>query len=824
MYAVYVGGFFCVNKNGKVFNEMKIRAVVALFFLLAGACAFAQRRNVTLSGNVRDADGNPIELVAVQVKNTLVGTITDEKGYYSLSVVPGDSVTLLFSCLGYNKAERIISVVAGDMRVNVQMNYASLELVQAEVTAQRRNTTTLETLEANRLKVLPDPSGGSIESLVITQAGVASNNELSSQYSVRGGSYDENIVYVNGLEVFRPLLIRSGEQEGLSFINPSMTESVQFSAGGFEARYGDKMSSVLDITYKKPKTLEGSVSASILGASAYVGSSTGKFTQVTGVRYKTNRPLLNTMDTNAEYNPVFVDFQTFLTYQLSPRLEVNLLGNVSSNSYNFIPHSRETSSGTVDKPKVFRVEFDGRERDKFETLYGAATLKYSLDSRTEIGLQASAFNTREEESYDITSWYWLKDVASEEIDNAVQTISPAYFHEHARNRLSATVAYAGLYGISHVATHTVKWGVNVQHERIVDKINEWESRDSAGYSLPQTGTEVNVIANLFSNNMLESNRFSGYIQDVYKFRITQGMFTVVGGVRGSYWNYNKETIFSPRLSAGFIPTANQNLTFRFATGFYYQPPFYKELRVETLDANQNNIILLNNKLKSQRSVHFISGGDYIFPVGGRNFKFTAEMYYKKFYNLNPYTIDNVKIRYYGENCATGYIAGVDLKLFGEFVPGTDSWLCLSLMHSEQTIRNSVKVPLPNNQRYNLSLFFQDYYPGNKRIMLNLRGVLSGGVPATIPRKGYEAGYYRVPPYRRVDMGVTYQLASGESEIMEREFFRNFKSIWLGVDLFNLFNIQNTNSYYWITDIYNQQYPVPNRLTGRQLNVRISVDF
>ncbi|MDR1406889.1 MAG: TonB-dependent receptor [Tannerella sp.] len=804
---------------------MKIRAFVALCFLLAGTSLSARDGKARISGNVRDADGNPVELVAVQVKNTVTGTMTDEKGHYSLTVATGDSVTLLFSCLGYNKAERIIPTVAGDMRVNVQMNYMSLELGQVEVTAARINTTTLETLDANRMKILPDPSGGSIESLVVTQAGVASGNELSSQYSVRGGSYDENIVYVNGMEVFRPLLIRSGEQEGLSFINPGMTESVRFSAGGFEARYGDKMSSVLDITYKKPKTFEGSASASMLGAGAYVGSSEGRFTQVTGIRYKTNRSLLGTMDTRAEYNPVFVDFQTYLTWQPAARWEINFLGNVSSNNYRFVPHDRKTSYGTAADPRSFTLYFDGKERDRFDTLYGAMTLKYSLSDKTEIGLQASAFRTREEESYDITSWYWLEDVASGESGAATEALSLAYFHEHARNRLSATVAHAGLYGLSQLSSaHILKWGALVQRERIADKISEWESRDSAGYSLPQNGREVNVIANLFSDNRLESTRLSGYVQDAFKFRTARGMFTLVGGLRASYWDYSREALFSPRLSVGFVPTANQRLVFRLATGFYYQPPFYKELRVETVDANGNHVIRLNDKLKSQRSIHFIGGGDFSFPAAGRNFKLTTELYYKRLDNVNPYTVDNVKIRYYGENCAGGYIAGVDMKLFGDFVPGTDSWLNLSLMQSRQTIRGTTRAPMPNSQLYNLSLFFQDYFPGNRHVMLNLRGVLAGGFPVTVPRQGYEAGYHRTPPYRRVDTGVTYRLAGGESALMERGLFRRFKNIWLGMDFFNLFDINNTGSYYWITDIYGEQYAVPNYLTGRQVNFRISVDF
>jgi hypothetical protein len=660
---------------------------------------------------------------------------------------------------------------------------------------------------------------------VVTYAGVSSNNELSSQYSVRGGSFDENIIYVNGLEVYRPLLIRTGEQEGLSFINPNMTQNVQFSAGGFEARYGDKMSSVLDITYKQPQETEGSVTAGFLGASAYVGNSVGKMTQVTGIRYKTGRSLLNTLDTEAEYNPDFIDFQTYLTYKPTNKWEINFLGNISSNNYTYIPRSRKTSFGTMDNPRQFTVFFDGKERDKFQTLYGAMTLKYHLNEKHEIGIQASAFNSREEESYDISGSYWLNDASSGNSENSINFLSDANYHEHARNKLSANVTHIGLYGVSRIlANHTIKWGANMQIEKITDKISEWESRDSSGYSLPQTGRDVSVIANLFSDNRLESKRFAGYIQDVFKFRTAQGLFTLVGGVRGSYWTYNEEFIVSPRASLGFIPNINQQLTFRLATGLYYQPPFYKELRVEVGDEHGNTVITLNNQLKSQRSLHFIAGGDYAFSRIGRNFKFTTEVYYKRLTQINPYTIDNVKIRYYGENCAEGYIAGMDMKFFGEFVPDADSWLSFSIMKAEQTIRETTKAPVPNSNLYNLSLYFQDYFPGYKRTVLNLKGVLAGGLPVTAPRKKYEDGYRRTPPYKRIDIGLTYQLAAGSSDLMDRGFFRQFKNIWLGVDVFNLLNIKNTGSYYWITDVFNHQYAVPNYLTGRQLNLRITVDI
>ena len=807
---------------------MKIRiAIIAFIYTILTVGLYAQdSKRVKISGNVRDDEGNPMEFVNVRLKGTVLGTVTNDKGYYSLSVNKGDSVTLVFSYLGFNTAERIIPEVSQDMPVNVKMSYASVELGDVVVTAHRRHTDMMESLDAGRVKRLPDPSGGSIESIVVTYAGVSSNNELSSQYSVRGGNYDENIIYVNGLEVFRPFLIRSGQQEGLSFINPEMTENVQFSAGGFEARYGDKMSSVLDITYKKPKEFEGSVSASLMGGSVYIGNSAGKFTQITGIRYKTNRVLLGTLDTDAEYNPNYTDIQSYMTYKINPKLDVDFLGNLSLNNYNFTPHSRQTNFGTAASPQQFNVSFDGKERDRFQTFFGALTLKYSHSDKIKYGIQASAFNSSEEESYDISGAY-LQNLAEAgtTTEDVHSSLDVARYHEHARNKLNSNVANIGAFAsVILNEVNTLKFGINSQYENIMDRISEWESRDSSGYSLPQTGTVVNVVSNLFSDNKLESWRHSVYLQDVFKFRTSQGMFTIIGGVRGSYWDYSEELIISPRLSVGFIPEANQNLIMRAATGLYYQPPFYKELRATEQDEYGNNIIGLNKDLKSQRSIHFILGGDYAFRASGRNYKFTTDVYYKKLDDINPYTVDNVKIRYYGDNCAKGYAMGIDMKFFGEFVPGTDSWLSVSLMRSRQTINETLTVPMPNDQLYNVSLYFQDYFPGNKRAMINLKGVITGGLPVTIPYQGWESYKRRTPPYRRVDIGFLYQIAGGHDAIMDRPLFRSFKNIWLGVDVFNLFDIRNTNSYYWITDVFNNQYAVPNYLTGRQLNFRVSVDF
>lgn len=783
-------------------------------------------QTVKISGTVFDSENKPIELAAVQVKNTLNGTITDFNGKYILNVTPGDSVTLLFSCLGYNKAERIIPQLTSKVTLNVRMREWTTQLSEITVTASKKQTSTVQSLDAERVKLLPDPAGGTIESLIVTFAGVTSKNELSSQYSVRGGNYDENIVYVNGIEVYRPLLIRSGEQEGLSFINPNMTGKVGFSAGGFDAKYGDRMSSVLDIEYKKPETFEASVSASLLGGSAYVGGAGKNYTHVSGLRYKSVRPLLGTLDTKGEYEPTFIDFQTYLTYNFSPVWEVGFLGNFSRNSYKFTPITRSTSFGTLAQAQNFKVYFDGWEKDLFNTLFGAFTLKRKINNYSHIGVQASVFNSKEHETYDINGEYWLNEINIDKESGRPQAgdlLGIGTYHDHARNKLDATVATLALFGNHSFDTHKIQWGISANLEKISDKISEWEMRDSAGYSLPHDGKTVNVFSNLYASHNLHTHRFSGYVQDMYKFRIPQGMFTITAGLRGSYWTFNNEFIASPRASLAFVPNQGADIALRFATGMYYQSPFYKEFR-KTVTESGNSFVELNKEIKSQKSIHFVLGGDYYFRTMDRPFKFTAEAYYKILSNLIPYTVDNVKIRYYGENLSSGKAMGLDMKFFGEFVPGTDSWLSFSLMKAEQTL-NGVNVPLPSDQRYNISLYFQDYFPGYKRVKLNLKGLMSQGLPVSAPHQGYDKGYFRSPDYRRVDMGISWQALHKESNLRYgNRFWGTFKNIWIGVDLFNLFDINNINAYYWISDVYNQQYAVPNYLTGRQLNFRILAEF
>lgn len=803
---------------------MKLRALIALIFILSVSRFFAQGQ-AKVSGMVTDEDGNPLEIVNIHVEKQLIGTVSDLKGHYSLTVASKDTVIIVYSMLGYQTRKKILRNPHGNITVNVMLPNSDYELGEVTVTESRRQTSTTAQLDLKGARLIPDASGNSIESFIATQAGVSSSNELSSQYNVRGGSFDENIVYVNGVEVYRPLLIRSGQQEGLSFINPDMVEGIGFSAGGYEAKYGDKMASVLDITYKKPKSFEASGSVSLLGASAYVGFSTKKFSMTNGIRYKTNRYLLGSLDTKGEYSPNFVDYQTYMSWELNKRWEVGFIGNFSQNNYNFKPEDRTTKFGTLESIKEFKVYFDGQERDLFRTYFGSFNLTHRFNKYHDITFQTSAFKTKEEETYDITGQYWLNaldETGEDEDAGEDQTVGVGTYMEHARNYLTATVQSYAFTGNHQIKRNHIKWGLELKKEKIKDKLREWEMRDSAGYSLPHTPEALNLIYNLSSRNNIQSHRFSTYIQDTYKFSSKAGLFTVIGGIRASYWNWNKEFIVSPRASVALIPKFNEDFTFRAATGIYYQAPFYKEFR-DTTTVNGNATVKLNKDIKSQRSIHFVLAGDYKFRAMNRPFKFTAEIYYKILDNLVPYNVDNVRISYYGRNMASGYATGIDMKLFGEFVPGTDSWLSFSLMQTKEKI-NGQWIPRPTDQRYSLSFYFSDYFPRSDRWKMNLKATFADGLPFGPPHSGREAAVFRTPAYKRVDIGMSYRLLNNENKDHRGSVSRYFKNIWLGLDVFNLLDINNVNSYYWVTDVYNQQYAVPNYLTSRQINARILVEF
>lgn len=787
---------------------------IAVLTLMLVATLTASAQSFTLTGRVVDEEQNPIELATVSCLEQGKVAMTNLKGEFSITLASADSVVVKFSMIGYNARKRLFRNPRGKQRIEIVLP-SMAALGEIVVTEKRRQTTGTERLDIKDMKGLATASGNAVEALIQQQAGVSTHNELSSQYNVRGGSFDENSVYINNVEVYRPLLIRSGQQEGLSVINPDMVESIGFSTGGFEAKYGDKMSSALDITYKQPKKFEANISASLLGASAYVGVGTKKFSMSHGIRYKTNRYLLGSLETNGEYKPNFLDYQTYICFRPNQRWSIDFIGNISDNHYNFVPTDRETSFGTMEDVKSFRVYFDGQEKDVFRTLFGALTISRQFGANTKMSLIASAFRTKEQETYDIQGQYWLDDTETSE------NLGVGTYMEHARNYLTANVESFKLMLNHKTKRHTIEGGLTYKIEHVEENSREYEMRDSSGYSIPHTGDRLDLIYTLNSRNTLNSHRIEGYIQDTYKF--TSGeenstFYTLNFGIRFSNWSFNSETIVSPRASLAIIPAFNNNMTFRLATGLYYQAPFFKELR-DTTKVNGVTVVTLNNRIKSQRSLHFVAAFDYRFKIKERPYKFTAEAYYKALSNIIPYNVNNVKVTYYGENMGSGYAAGLDLKLYGEFVPGTDSWVTFSLMSTKQKI-NGKQVPMPTDQRYAINLHFTDYFPGTERWKMTLSLAFADGLPFGAPHKGLEYQNFRAPAYKRVDVGLSYRAYDND----DRKKHSIFKNIWLGVDCLNLFGISNVNSYYWVTDVTNQQYAVPNYLTGRQINGRVIFEF
>ena len=776
---------------------------------------YAQAQSFTLQGRVVDESGSPVEFASVSCLKQGKMIMTSLKGEYSLQLHSADSVEVRFSMVGYKTKIRVLRRPRGKQTLQVVLYSNDNELGEVTVTGTRIQSGQTQELKKEHLKNLPSVSGNAVEELIQSQAGVSTHSELSSQYNVRGGSFDENSVYINNVEVYRPFLVRSGQQEGISVINPDMVEKIEFSTGGYEARYGDKMSSALNITYKRPKPFEASVSASLLGASAYVGVSNKKVSWSNGLRYKTTRNLLGSLDTKGEYKPTFIDYQTYFTYTPNERWDINFLGNISNNHYNFSPEDRETNFGTMENVKSFRVYFDGQEKDVFRTFFGSLGITRHFGKNTSLSLIASAFKTREQEKYDIQGQYWLTQTETSE------NLGVGTYFQHARNYLNAHVESLKLLLKTKQKRHDIEGALTFKKEHISENSVEYEMRDSSNYSIPHTGKDLYMIYSMRAKNVLDANRIEAYIQDTYRFGGGEGQshYTLNYGVRFAHWSYTKETILSPRVSLGIIPAFNENVTMRFAAGLYYQAPFFKEIR-DTTTVNGITYAKLNNKAKSQRSIHFIAGYDYRFKLNNRQFKFTAEAYYKLLGNLVPYSVNNVKVVYYGDNESSGHAAGLDFKIYGEFVPGTDSWLSLSLMSTKMKL-NGVSIPLPTDQRYALNLFFTDYFPGTDRWKMSLKLAFADGLPFSAPHRELESNSFRAPAYKRADIGLSYRLINNADNHNKKNPLRN---LWLGVECLNLFGINNVNSYYWITDVTGQQYAVPNYLTGRQLNFRISADI
>lgn len=793
-----------------------------LFYILAIFSVFTmvKAQGVVVHGKVTDETGAPMDMVHIRLSRGSIGTLSNFKGEYDLRVGKNDTLRIIFTSLGYKRVERVVNTNVKDgekVSLNVQMLPNTAVINDVEVVARQRNNNGVEKIGTNELKRTPTASGNAVEDLLGTMAGVTMNNEMSSQYSVRGGSFDENLVYVNGIEIYRPQLISSGQQEGLSFINSSMVGSIGFSTGGFAPEYGDKMSSVLDITYKRPERFEAEANVNFMGASASLGQSSKRFSQLHGIRFKRNASLLSSLDTKGEYDPRFFDYQTFLTYDLNDKLSVSFLGNIATNRYRFTPKTRETSFGTMDNMKKFMVYFDGQERDRFDTYFGAFTLNYKGLRNTDLRLLASAFKTDEEVTYDISGEYWL-DSATE---GGQGSLGVGAYHEHARNYLDASVVAVSLKGTTQIGHNKISYGVGVRGEYITDRIAEWERRDSAGYTLPHVDQQVNMVYNLHSFYDNVTTKYEAFLQDNYGWNALGGRFYLVAGLRFLYWTYNREALLSPRASLAFTPDCKPGLTLRVATGLYSQSPFYKEYRKTYIDPDGNSMIAMNSDIKSQRSLQVIVGSDYTFSAYGRPFKLTAEAYYKHITDYVPYTVDNVQIRYLGYNSGKAFSTGFDMKLFGEFVEGTDSWISLSLNRSREDFAG-LKTSRPTEQRYSIGMFFSDFWPGNDSYKVSLRGVMNDGLPTYSPLGGRESGMFRTPAYKRIDLGASRVWNSDNCRFMNRGKWSSIKEMALGIDIFNLMDFDNVNSYYWITSVDNMQYAVPNYLTGRMISVNFSI--
>jgi hypothetical protein len=798
--------------------------ILTLFAGVLYNFALAQSNNATLKGVITDQNGKPLDMVNVALKDYALGTSSKRDGTFILRVPAQKNIVVVFSSLGYTAVtDSIFAKSEENITLKITMQESNLKLAEVTISQNRMEGGNVTRIDPKMLDQIAGSSTGAVESLIKTLPGVSSNNELSSQYNVRGGNFDENMVYINDIEVYRPMLIRAGQQEGMSIINSDMVSTIEFSAGGFDAKYDDKMSSVLDIKYRKPNEFSGSATASLLGATAHFEdvAMKGKLAHISGIRYKTSKYLLGSLDEQGEYNPEFLDFQTYITYSFTDKFDISFLGNIARNQYQFIPETRKTTFGTWDAPLNTTIYFDGQEMDDFQTYLGAVSANYHPNNALNLKFIVSAYNATERVTYDILGDYYLnqleRDMSSEEYGDSVLNLGTGSFINHARNNLNSTVYNFAHRGAYNSENHLVNWGLKLQHEAVDNKINEWIFRDSTGYSIPYSDSEVKLYYTLNSKSSINSNRITGFIQDTWNVPVNKGNFYINGGMRFNYWDFNNELLLSPRATLNYYPDWKNKISFRLSAGMYYQSPFFKELLFTDGTINYNP--------RAQRSYQIVAGSDLVFTAWDRPFRFTSEAYYKYMDRLIPYEVDNVRIQYLPEQEAIGYATGVDMKINGEFVSGVQSWASLSFMSTQEDIfmDGHGYIPRPSDQWINFSLFFQDYLPGNPTYKMQLSGFYGAGLPTGPPDGERYEDKFRMPPYRRIDLGFSKVFIS-QAKPVNRDILRHLTDLWLSLEVFNLLNINNTISYYWVSSLQGDQFAVPNYLTGRKINLKLTVKF
>lgn len=835
---------------------MGIKFVLLLFAFVFCANVASAQDMARIFGTVIDENGQKVMGASVAVVGG-AGAITDENGKFDLKVSPGEKIELVVSHLSYERKSFTYRLLVGEQKqLNITLSASKREISIVEIEEDRYGGTGKIAVDPEAARKIATPGDPVMNLIKSAGLGVTTNNELSSGYNVRGGNFDENLIYINDIEIYRPFLARSGQQEGLSFINSDMVESIAFSSGGFEARYGDKMSSVLDINYKKPTTFKASLSGGLLGVNAHAEGTAMKkrLKYLTGYRYRSNNYVLSSLDTKGGYKPDFMDWQAQLIYDVSEKVEISLLGIYSNNRFNFIPQNRETDFGTINQALRFKVFFDGQEKTGFRTGIGAFTLAYKPTQFTTLKFIGSYTDTKETETFDIQGQYFLSEIdnnlGSDNFGGEKASVGVGTFINHARNTLNARIASLQHRGTHNIKNTTLRWGVQYQNEQINDRMREWNVLDSSGYLIPHFGpkdTSAFGSQNFINSKInLVSHRLSGFYENSFQFLTKDSTkITLTVGLRAQYWTVNREFLLSPRMNLSFKPAWKKSFVFRLAGGVYYQAPFYRELR--------NPFGSINTDVKAQRSIHAILGMDYVFKMWKRPFKFTAEGYYKHLSDLNPYQIDNVRIRYYAQNIASGYATGVDLKINGEFIKGLESWATLSVMTTQEDVQNDdyyrkfdskgndvtnlPQIPAtdsmlvspgylfrPTDQRISFSIFFQDEIRNNPNFKVHLNLLVGTGFPFGPGTFKRYQDVFRMPFYRRVDIGFSAQLLRPNRKTGKSKVMKYIKAAWASLEVFNLLGINNTVSYDWVKDNNGNRYSVPNYSTPRLINARLIFDF
>ncbi|MCM2302041.1 MAG: TonB-dependent receptor [Flavobacteriaceae bacterium] len=793
-------------------------------------------QTAVVEGTIKNAKGEPIEEVSVIYETT--GTVSDKNGFYSLKIKADEEVLLQFNHISYHPFSKKIVVPKGrTFRYSPSLQLKTEAIKEVKISNNKRASQGMTALTVEKVKKIPGANAG-IENILKILPGVNSSNELSTQYQVRGGNFDENLVYVNGIEVYRPFLVRSGQQEGLSFVNVDMIQNIQFSAGGFQAKYDDKLSSVLDITYKKSTEFSATFDLSFLGINATIEEVflQKKLAVLTGIRYRDNSLLLHKNDVKSNFEPQFTDVQSLITYEASPKLSFQFLGNIAINKYNFKPISRRTKFGTLANPLELIVNYEGRENNRYQTYFGALNTIYQINDKTKLQLTTSSYNTQETEYFDILASYNVgevdTDLSSENFGTVSFTDAIGSQLNHARNDFDALIQHINFRG-SYLKNNTaLEWGLKYQVENILDKTNEWEVIDSLGFAVrppnylannqPYTPFEGPIIPFNYINsyNEIDIQRWSGFTQWSQSFQWNQSQWWVNFGSRFHYWNVSKKNIkthddivFSPRFQIAMKPNYNENLLFKISGGFYHQPPTYKELKGFDGQINEN--------VKAQQSIHLVLGNEYAFQWFKRPFKLISEMYYKDLSNVNTYTLDNVRIRYVANNNADAFVYGLDLRLNGEFVPGTESWFSFGYLKTEENTDDRGYIARPTDQRLKFGILFQDYVPNIPNLKMYLNLIYNTGVPGGSP--SYADTYLfqnRLNDYKRADLGILYILKD-ESNTNHKIWLQKLQELSFGFEIFNMFDVQNSITNTWVRDSYSKQsYGIPNYMSGRIFNLRL----